>query len=148
MIDECKLSEWQVKSIMRFIDAEYRGNHYFLLKALSLPFKDDYKISKEREQLLKFVPQYLWETPSIVNYESKLDLINYKYHDINYYVCKARIPYEDFLETIQDLTDNEVEELVANYRTLSERDYGKDIRYMYYRLAESMHVKSDDIMKL
>jgi hypothetical protein len=79
----------------------------------------------------------------LFHYEPTLDLMNYKYVEADrldvHYQDWYSLSFEDFKETIEDLTDEQVLEIVGNYKLLSEHDEKKDVRYVLYRTVQKFH---------
>ncbi len=128
---ECQFNRKKLRLILARVLDNFRANNFFLLSCLGLLLQNKYKISKEDESLLSKFTDYVMNFPSVLSYKPQLDLPNFKFSKTNH-PNTVLLTYEEFLETIEVYTDDEVLELIGNYKILNPDDYTKDLRRMLY----------------
>lgn len=129
---ECKLNRKKITIMMSWVMQQKTFTKYSLFKVLSLLLKNVNHITKEVEPIINNMSKYINNYPTYISYIPVFDLINFKFSN----VTQPRIPrlsYEEFLETLEGFTDEELLELLGNYKILKEAEYYKDIKQMLYR---------------
>lgn len=132
-----KINPLMLKRVMRVVDTDFESNRYHLLTSLAVVFGDEPKMNHPQQELLRVFDTAINEYPNLFQYEATQDLMNFKYFEADrldmYYKDYYSLEFDEFLQTIVDLTDEEVLELVSNYKLLSEHDEKKNVRYVLYR---------------
>ena len=137
---EGKIQQLELKRVMRAIDTGFVPSRYHLLTSLATAFGDNPKIQPTQQNLLRVFDTAILDYPNLFQYKPTRDLMNFKYFEADrldmYYKDYYSLSFEDFLQTIVDLTDEEVLELVSNYKLLNEHDEKKDVRYVLFRQVQ------------
>lgn len=131
---ECQLSAKNLKVIMRQLSEKILYTRLDVIQYFSQFLVRD-RVTKEIEPILNRLDGYIREFPAVHSYEPQLYLADYKFS----HATQARIPrisYTDFLDTISDFTDDEVLEMVGNYKVLTDYEETKNIREILYKLTQ------------
>lgn len=131
---ECQINAKKLKIVMKLLLDKNIYTRLDVIFYFAL-FLREYKVSKEMEPILSRLDGYMRNFPSVHSYEPQLNLANYTFSK----ATQARVPrisYEDFLETIEGFTDDEVLEMVGNYKILNPYEEKQDIREILYRVTQ------------
>ena len=134
---ECKLSPKKLKFVMnQLFDSTFSiHNRMDIIKWISLLLIGEDHITKDKEPILARLPTYIRHFPMVFSYDPQLHLENYRFSN----ATEARIPkltYDEFLETLEGFTDDEILEMIGNYKILTPAEHQKDYKEIFYKLTQ------------
>ena len=135
MAVECKLSPKKLKFIMSQLFDKDLYTRMDLIKYFGLLLTGEDHITKDQEPILARLDGYIRHFPLVHSYNPQLHLETYKFSSAK----EARIPrltYDEFLETLEGFTDDEILEMIGNYKILSPAEHQKDYKEIFYKLTQ------------
>lgn len=143
LVEDAKIKEGvTLKKIMSHVGKSSQYNKFGIIEALASVFQKEVLPSLYLWKLFVRIAWWVAEFPATNHLEPKLDLLHYKFPTYDQASFnKILLTYEDFLDTIKELSDEEVMELLGNYKVLENKDYKKDVRKMYYLAVQKRYSK-------
>ncbi|KKN40886.1 hypothetical protein LCGC14_0729080 [marine sediment metagenome] len=132
---ECKLSPKKLKFVMLQLLKKDLYTRMDIIKWFGLLLIGENHITKDKEPILARLPTYIRHFPMVFSYDPQLHLENYKFSN----ATEARIPkltYDEFLETLEGFTDDEILEMIGNYKILTPAEHQKDYKEIFYKLTQ------------
>jgi hypothetical protein len=114
---ECEYNKAQTKETMiEFYNQQKPYNKFMLFQVMAKPMA----IMSESDFLSRFLKAlsrlsvWFWDIPSVVGYTPKLSLETYTLYNSKFVSIK-KLPYEEFLKTIDGLNEEDILILLAHY---------------------------------
>lgn len=137
-LDDRKLGS--ILKLMEYANEHLMFNQLFILEAVSSLFKERTLIGSKLLKTWHLAVKSLDDFPSINLYEPRHNLLYYKLpnHTKIIHGEVKNMKYDDFLDTLEGLSYDDIMELVSNYRLLEPSDYNnKDIKRVLYRCVQA-----------
>ena len=135
VIYENSLGIRDTKKIMNyFYNSSDKKSKYIIFECINRLLEKYVSVPEQYETIIKNMVNWIDEYPYDYEWKELYKLDSYTSQIM--YDKVQRLTFEEFLDTIASLTDDEVLELIGNYKMLYSHEYRKDPRKILYSITQ------------